>query len=403
VNGLRAHRARNGLRPAVVLGVSNGTGLTIIRDLGRLGVPVVAVDCQARALGFASRYATAVRCADPHYDEDGFIADMLELARRLPSGTVVIPAHDDFVASVSRHAVRLEPFFTLPVCRWDAMRQLADKQLQVRAAWGAAVDTPATAFIHSAADLESAAASVGYPAVLKATMHLAFFRRLGVKLLVVDSADALLASYARVVDLGPLILQEVIPGGDDTIWISATYHDADCQPLAVFTGRKLRQHPVGFGSARVAESRWSDEVANVTLRLLARLRYRGVSDVEFKRDPRDGRLKFMEINARHGLVTGLATSAGVGLTEIAYRDAAGEAIVPPRQVDGVAWSDILRDAPDSARQWRAGQLGLREWLTPLARVRSDAVIALDDPLPGLRAAAGLVRRRVSRLTLDDDR
>ncbi len=81
--------------------------------------------------------------------------------------------------------------------------------------------------------------------------------------------------------------------------------------------RKLRQHPAGFGTARIAESRWSDEVADVTLRLLDRLRYRGVSDDEFRCDPRDGKPRFVEMNARRGLVASLATAADVNLVEIA--------------------------------------------------------------------------------------
>jgi len=379
-----------------VLGVSNGTGLGIVRDLGRLGIPVLAVDCRQDALGFASRYAHAVRCADPHYDEAGFVEDMLALGRRLPAGTVVLPAQDDFVASVSRHAAQLEPPFVLPVCRWDVMKRLDDKESQVRAAWEAGVPTPATAFVRGPADLESAVAAVRFPAVLKATAPLMLWRRFGVKLLVVETADDLPECHERVRECGPLMLQEVIPGGDDALMIAATYHDARSRPLAVFTGRKLRQHPRGFGNTRVAESRWSDEVAGMTLRLLECLRYRGVSDVEFKRDPRDGVLKFMEINARHGLWAGIATAAGVNLSEVAYRDAVGGSVTAPSQVDGVVWTDLIRDTRDSLGEWRSGQLSLSAWVRPLARARADAVIALDDPAPVLRVAARAVRRRVSR-------
>ncbi|HET6496701.1 MAG TPA: hypothetical protein VFH61_15195 [Thermoleophilia bacterium] len=396
VNGRLARRGRGGLRPAVVLGVSNGTGLTVVRDLGRLGVPVVAVDCQTDALGFASRFARAVRCADPHYDEDGFVDDMLALSTRLPRGTVVLPAQDDFVASVSRQAARLDGPFTLPVCRWEAMQHLADKEHQMRAAEQAGLATPATAFLRSAEDLESVPAAMVYPAVLKPAVPLAFKRALGLKLLVVDSREDLDLACRRVQGCGPLILQEIVPGGDDDVYFAATYHDATSRPLAVFTGRKLRQHPRGFGNTRLAESRWSDEVAGATLQLLGHLRYRGVSDVEFKRDARDGSLKFIEINARHGLWAGLATAAGVNLSEIAYRDAAGEVIDRPRQVDGVAWSDLLREARDSMNEWRAGQLGLGDWFAPLARIRSDAVIAFDDPAPLVGSVSTALRRRLRR-------
>jgi len=394
MSGRSVRREGGGLRPAIVLGVSNGTGLTVVRDLGRLGVPVLAVDCRAEALGFASRYADAERCTDPHFDEEGFVDDMLALSTRLPRGTVVLPAQDDFVASVSRQAARLEGPFTLPVCRWEAMQHLSDKAKQVRAAARAGLATPATATIRADEDLESAAAAMVYPAVLKPAVPLALKRTLGLKLLVIDAREDLDAAYERVRGCGPLLLQEVVPGGDDAIFIAATYHDAASRPLAVFTGRKLRQHPRGFGNTRLAESRWSDEVAQATLQLLGQVRFRGVSDVEFKRDSRDGRLQFMEINARHGLWAGLATAAGVNLSEIAYRDAAGEVVARPRQVDGVVWSDFLREVRDSVHEWRTGELGWRDWLAPLAHIRSDAVIALDDPAPLLTSVSAALRRRL---------
>ena len=63
--------------------------------------------------------------------------------------------------------------------------------------------------------------------------------------------------------------------------------------------------------------------------------------MEFKRDARDGRLKFIEINARHGLWAGLATAAGVNLSEIAYRDAAGE-VIDAAAAGG--WSRVERSA-----------------------------------------------------------
>ena len=66
--------------------------------------------------------------------------------------------------------------------------------------------------------------------------------------------------------------------------------------LGVFCWRKLLQDPPGVGTARVAEARWVDDVVGQGLALLRGLRFHGVSQVGFKRDPRDGAYKLMEIN-----------------------------------------------------------------------------------------------------------
>ena len=52
------------------------------------------------------------------------------------------------------------------------------------------------------------------------------------------------------------------PGGDDSrLWTLGSYRDAAGRPLASFTGRKLRQWPPRFGTARAAEARWDPELA----------------------------------------------------------------------------------------------------------------------------------------------
>ena len=213
------------------------------------------------------------------------------------------------------------------------------------------------------------------------------------KVVLVPSAGDLPAAYEKAAVCGPLMLQEVVPGGDGELYCCCAYHDASSNPLGVFVGRKIRQHPPGYGEARLAESRWVDDVAEAGLRLLAELAYHGISQTEFKRDPRDGRLKLMEINARHWLFHPLATICGVELSHIAYSDALGRPLEAPRQRDGVRWLDAWHDTRDGLRELRRGDLRLRPWMASLRDVRVDAVCALDDPGPAVVSALGAVGRR----------
>ena len=206
----------------------------------------------------------------------------------------------------------------------------------------------------------------------------------------VEDRAQLESAYEPFASYGSFLLQEIIPGGDGEVFIAGGYHDAQSRCLALFTGRKLRQHPRGFGVSRLCESGWSETIAELTLQILAEVGYQGVSDVEFKRDPRDGRFKFMEINARQGYWIALARAAGVNLSYIAYRDAIGRPCPACEQRDGVRWSDLLHDGPDSLRELRRGELSLRDWLEPLLGVRADAYLSLRDPRPGLYAMARTV-------------
>jgi len=111
--------------------------------------------------------------------------------------------------------------------------------------------------------------------------------------------------------------------------------------------------------------------------LLAAFGFRGVSQVEFKRDPRDGRYKLMEINARLWQWHGLAAACGVDVPRIAYADLTG-AVPPDASMDG------------TGKRWAITLLP-GERPAPQRPPYVDAVFALDDPKPGFVHLARVVR------------
>lgn len=392
--------------PAVVVPAFNATGLGIVRDLGREGVPVIAVDHYPKSIGLASRYAVPALCRDPRYDEEGLLRDLERIGSALPQRAVLFPAFDDHVWAFSRNAERLERYFILPFARWDVMQRLADKETQMQAAWAAGVETPKTFFVHGPDDLQAAAQEVPFPALFKPLRHQEMRRRFGVKVVLAETVSDLDAAYEKARVCGALMLQEIVPGDDQDFYTFGAYHDASSRPLGQFISRKVRQHPRDFGESRIAESDWVKDVAAASLSLLSELSYHGVSGTEYKRDPRDGGLKLMEVNARHWLHHTLATAAGVNLSYIAYSDALGRSVVAQPQRDGVRWLDLEREVRDSLAELRKGQIKPRELLSGFRGVRVDAVYALDDPAPALREmATGVARdtRHILRKVLDRPR
>ena len=382
---------------AVVLGVADALGLGLIRNLGVQGVPVVAVDAHRRTIGFASRYSVAQRVTDLHHDEAGFVRDLVAIGRGLPTRPVLFTGDEKYLEVVSRHLDVLAEHFAVPMCPRGTMERIADKGEQLEAALRVGVPTPVTVRLAGVRDLARAADLVPFPAVLKPVTPLDRLRLMnltGAKAIPVRDPEHLHEAYEPIRSCGPLLLQEVIPGDDDQILLAATYHDARSRPLAVFTGRKLRQHPRGFGNTRAGESLWDQEVADLMLRLLAEFEYQGISDVEFKRDARDGSLKLMEINARQGLWGTLATAAGVNLTYVAYRDAIGSPVTALPQKDGVGWLDSIHDVADSLREVRRREMRIGGWLGSLGAVRADAILSLRDPAPAAIEVAGTAARHL---------
>jgi predicted ATP-grasp superfamily ATP-dependent carboligase len=382
--------------PAIVLQVSWANGLDIMRDLSRHDVPLLALDANPRALGLNSRRAAGLVCPDPRANEEAFVTFLEELGRRLPRRAVLFPTHDEYIWPISRHAERLDPWFIIPFSRWETMQHLHDKRTQIESAWRCGVETPRTVFIDSEADLERGAGEIGFPAIFKPVESLAFKLRFRRHVLTIASRDELEHVYARANDCGTLMMQEIVPGGDDQLYTVGSYLDEQSRPLAVFTGHKLRQHPPMFGHCRMAVSRWVPDLADAGVRLLQELDYHGVSQVEFKRDVNDGRFKLMEINARHWMWHALGTDSGVNLSHAAYADAVGRPFIAPRQTDGGKWAIFLTDARDSQREWRRGERDLLPWILTYISVRRDGLYNLADPLPGLLATTRQLRQVITR-------
>jgi D-aspartate ligase len=371
------YAAASSRTPAVVVDVGWVNGLAAIRTLGRGRVPVIALDRQSSALGFRSRYALGLVCPDPVEDEDGFVALLAAIGDALGRPAPIFPTHDAELGAVARAAPALAGRFLYPFPHWESLERIQRKRVQLEEADAAGVPIPATAYPESAAEALAAAESTGYPVLVKPSDPIGFRRRFRRQAFRCTTQRDLERAYADAEPFAPMV-QELIPGGDDELYTLGSYVAADGEPLGLFSGRKLRQTPPVVGTCRVGEAVWVPEVVDQGLRLLARLGFHGLSQVEFKRDPRDGRYKLMEVNPRLWQWHGLAAACGVDLVRIAYRDLTGNRPAPVRtHVAGKRWAITLMagERPAIPRP-----------------PYTDAVLALDDPKPAFTQIARVVRR-----------
>jgi predicted ATP-grasp superfamily ATP-dependent carboligase len=386
--------------PAIVLQATFANGLGLIRDLAEHRVPVLVLDANPKAIGLHSRFAAGLVCPDPRREPEAFLAFMEDLGHILPQRAVLFPTHDEYIWPLSKAVERLRPWYIVPFSSWPTMEHLFDKREQLESAWRAGIDTPRTVFVDTAADLERAIDEIGFPAILKPVESLAFKLRFRRHVLEVRDRDELMRVYSTVDDCGTLMYQDIVPGGDDELHTVGSYLDADSRALAVFTGYKLRQHPPRFGCCRMAVSRWDARLAEAGIRLLEELRYHGVSQVEFKRDPRDDSYRLMEVNARHWMWHSLAATCGVNLSFAAYSDVVGRPFVAPRQIDGPRWAITVTDTRDSFREVLRGDQRLGDWVRSYRDVKVDGILSAKDPVPGAiylgRQLRSVVRARSAR-------
>jgi D-aspartate ligase len=375
--GSIAAYARSGANPpAVVCDASFVNGLTAIRSLGRMGVPVFAVDHRPSALGFRSRYAFPLLSPDPGTDTAAYSDLLRELGDAIGRPTPILPTHDPPLNAIGRHRRELGDRFLCPFPDEEQLTLVQSKREQLDRAASVGVDTPQTAHPRTRDDGLAAAEQMGYPLLVKPSNPDGFRRRFQRQAFRCETSNELERAYADAEPFEPMV-QELIPGGDDELYTVGSYIAADGAVLALFSGRKLRQSPPGVGTCRVGEAVWVQENVDAALRLLRAFEFHGVSQVEFKRDPRDGRFKLMEINPRLWLWHGLAAALGVDFARIAYLDLLGRR-GEPVTTEGKSgrWAITLLAGEGPAIQ-----------RPPYV----EPVFSLDDPRPGATQLARVVK------------
>jgi predicted ATP-grasp superfamily ATP-dependent carboligase len=360
------------MRTAVVADVGWVNGLAAIRSLGRAGARVIAIDHRRGALGFHSRFAEARLCPDPVAEEDAYAAFLRELGDELDAPAPIFPTHDEHLNAIARNREALGERFLYPFPAWDVLGPIQSKRRQVEGAREVGIPVPETR--------DEPTDELGYPVLVKPSDPTGFrreFRRQAFRCVTRAELDD---AFERARPYDPLV-QELVPGGDDELYTLGSYLDRAGEALAVFSGRKLRQTPPSVGTCRVGEAVWVDAVVDQGLVLLRGLGFHGLSQVEFKRDPRDGAYKLIEVNPRLFQWHGLAAACGADLPKVAYFDLLG-APLPPVRSNG------------ASKRWAITLMGgSRPALVRPPYV--DAILSLDDPRPAAAQLAGLVRRRLS--------
>jgi D-aspartate ligase len=379
--------------PAAIVMNMFYTGLGIARSLGEGGARVIGLTAQRRIYGNYTRYADVRFCPDSREQPQELLRFLLALRNQLPSGGLIFPTRDDDVLFLDRHREELEAHFSLVIPGRAALEVCLDKWQTYRWSQEAGIDSPRCWRITGLDDVVRALPQVHFPCVLKPVS--AHQWRQGRnwaivgsrKAVAVDTAEQALAEYRNVMRAErTALLQEMVPGGDDCLWIAACYLNRDARFVAGFTAQKVLQVPPRFGTGCIVQTVDAPEVLERAGRLLERMGYSGIAEVEFKRDPVSQEYKLIEINPRAWDQHPLGRACGVDLIHIAYCDRAGLPLPPiVNPQGGLKWKWVAEDVFAilvlQALFRRDGRL--RSLLRLASGRRIFAIWSRRDPLPSL--------------------
>jgi predicted ATP-grasp superfamily ATP-dependent carboligase len=395
----------NTITPVVVLRAINHGGLGIARSLGRLGIPVYAADTSSTVPVAFSRYCRGFfkwnfETAPPEQTLDY----LLGCGRKLGKRPILIPTTDETALFVSDNAYALKEGFDFPDQSSRTVHTLANKHSMFRAAKELGIPTPETVLPANRGDVVSFANTATFPVVMKLLdSHYAGGQRTHGTYIAVTRGE-LLERFDRLQDAQstPVILQEYIPGGDDTIWMFNGYFNARGECLFGMTGQKLRQCPVYTGAASLAVCRGNVEVYDATLAFMKAVGYRGILDIGYRFDARDGKYKVLDANPRIGCSFRLFVGRdGMDVARALYFDLTGQSVAPSAACEGRKWLVEDCDLVSSIRYYFDGKVKIAEWIRSFRGVRETAFFSVRDPVPMLAAFISDLRRLPRRIRQTD--
>lgn len=385
----------------VVLGASP-TGLYAVREAAGAGYRVAVADI-GPGCAFHSRH---VRAAGLRFSGSLEAVErwLMKLAAQGSERPVLIPTNDVFIEFIVERYQSLVSRFRVPAAYAGLAAQLLDKKRFHELCRKLVVATPGVWSVDNSRALLALADQVPLPCLLKPTLiHRARSFLNGRKVLIAQTREEFVEQVAAMPDdCGGWLVQEIIPGPESAITLFGGCIDSSGRPRQVFSARKLRQYPPGFGSASLVSSERCEETETRTLAFLEQIGFQGVCGAEFKRDPRDGVLKIIEINPRPTLWFQISHDAGKQIVTALLADLL-QGSVPDEQPQepAVLWRYALKDAFSALFYLRAP----REFVLPKPAVclatpirkRSWPVFAFDDPRPALFEPFGYVRKLRERL------
>lgn len=381
--------------------------LSLIRALGKAGVPVIAcVPCRSPVQ--RSKYCVgALDLPDVVHEPDRAAAALIAYAQAQPERPVLFYQGDHDLLMVSRHRQELEPHFRFVISSPQVVEDTVDKLRFAELAARLELPVPPTRIIRRQAALAGQTADWShFPAVLKPATRADWFGSPLLKGVSSSAGKAIsIADRRALLRAAPLIeshtadsvLQGEVQGGEDRVVSYHAYVRPGGQVVAEFTGAKLRTAPRTFGLSSFVTLTDAPDVRELGRDCLRKMDFHGVVKLDFKRDTRTEQLLLLEVNARFSLWHHLGAVAGVNIPHLVYRDLTGEPVtvdVPIRPPAGARWLALRKDVRALREHRLAGETRWTTWLRDVFTADINEEASLGDPLPHLAELVAIVQRHL---------
>lgn len=376
---------------AIVIG-GHVQGLGLIRALGMKRIPVYLLDTTNYNISRYSKFCKKFiqMPLDVLDSSDNFIDFLKKIYEQFNLDEwIIFPTDDLTVAYLSKNKQELSEYFTIWTPEWDCVKYCYDKKLTYKLAESIGIPIPKSYFPEDLSDLNEVDYLFQYPLIIKPAIMHEFYKVTKHKAFVVNSKEDLKENYLKAcsaIKPSDIIIQEIIPGGPENLFSFCPFFKDETVVVGC-TARRKRQIPMDFGTGTYNETvRTEEDIYDMSTKVLKTIDYYGLSEVEFKLDPRDNIFKFFEINPRTWKWHSLVLRAGINMPYLLYLDSLGIKIgegelQAPRI--GIKWIDGYTDVYISLKEIISGNLKVSDYIKSLKGEKTYPVLSKDDVLPSI--------------------
>ena len=273
------------------------SSLIAARSLGKKGIEVIGCSYTKQASGFFSKYCHKkyIYCS-PLLNVNRYLQDIKKIIDK-EKPYLFLPVNEETLTPLLRERNYFESKIKLPLPNNEILEKTINKIESIKLAKSLNIPYPRLIKNHLFKE-------ISYPVVVRPIYSRKIEEnKIIAKKLFYAFSEKELSCFSD----SDFFFQEYIPGQGYGFY--ALFDRGN--PKAYFMMRRIHEVPFTGGPSSLRESIYDEKLKEYGLRILKHLQWHGVAMVEFRKDIRDNKFKFIEINPRLWGSLGLAIYAGI--------------------------------------------------------------------------------------------
>ena len=352
---------------AVVLDL-NFAGYGVVRSLTEYNIPVIGFIKEQDKHIPEGRTRLCKRKIQFSNNEE-----LLELLLALPETAsekpVLYLSSDAYVNFFIAHRGQLEGKYLVNMPKNNILELLLDKNKFSVFALKHDILIPKSLEVNEKTEVDEVEKEICFPAIFKPYLRQQAWREARMpKAFFLASLEEFKIAYKKSMPYEKnMILQEWVPGSDDNMHFCLTYYGEQGDCLGSFSAYKIRQWPIGTGTASTAAPSEDDFIKEETQRIFKILDYQGFGAVEFKKSDMDGKFYLIEPSCRLDQTEYIATVNGVNIPLLAYNYLTGAIIqeVKPKKYP-VTYIEEVAEFSSTLAHFKNKMITFKQWRKSLS-------------------------------------